>query len=199
MGDGRDFWRSYSYEVPDGPRDAVDRPVLARALGASLAVDEDVICARFVWSAKGRLLGSATTGSGTHVIVVTDRRIMRVTAWSRGEALDGSPREALGVDEMGSTGFITRHSLWLGELRTAEAGTSWLTDQRLSMRTADGRKETVIARAETILALDAAVRQALEGKGRWTVPPPASATPQPIGGWVERIAAVLRPNPRPPA
>ena len=47
MSDDGDFWREYNYEAPEGPPDALDPRVLARALGTSLASYEGVICAWF--------------------------------------------------------------------------------------------------------------------------------------------------------
>ena len=79
MSDNGDFWRAYSYETTQvGPADAVAPAVLAQALGSQLGPGEAVACARFVRLTGGRILGS--TGGGSHVVIVTDRRVMRVTA-----------------------------------------------------------------------------------------------------------------------
>ena len=79
MSDNSGFWRAYTYEVTQvGPADAVAPAVLAQALGSQLGPGEDVTCARFVRFTGGRLSGS--TARGSHVVIVTDRRVLRVTA-----------------------------------------------------------------------------------------------------------------------
>jgi hypothetical protein len=173
MSDNAGFWRAYTHEVTQvGPADALAPAVLAQALGSELGPGEDVICARFVRLTGGRLLGS--TGHGSHVVIVTDRRVMRVTAreWRiEGESVDparfkwpaGTPIEG---------GTLYRYETWLGQLRDVERGWYWGKDRWLALSTFDGREQGVAARAEAILALETAIRQALEGPGRWTLPPP---------------------------
>ena len=193
MSDNAGFWRTYNYEVTQvGPADAVAPAVLAQALGSQLGPGEDVACARFVRLTGGRLLGS--TGHGSHVVIVTDRRVLRVTARAlrhEGDSYDparikwpaGTPIEG---------GTLYRHDLWLGQLRDVERRWYWGKDRWLALCTFDGREQGVAGRAEAIVALEMAIRQALEGPGRWTLPPPP--TPDPVGGWAERWGGIVRPN-----
>jgi len=179
--------------VRDDP-DIVGPAVLAQALGSHLGPGEEVICARFVRLTGGRLLESS--GDGAHVVIVTDRRVVRVTArewrtagdtvdpatlkWTRGTPID--------------RGSLLRRSVWLGQIRHFERRWYWGKDRWLALFITDGREEGVAGRAEAIIALETAIRQVLDGPGRWTLPPPSP--PSPVGSWAERLAAVLRPNRR---
>jgi hypothetical protein len=192
MSDNSGFWRAYSYETTQvGPADAVAPAVLAQALGSQLGSGEDVSCARFVRLTGGRLLGS--TGAGSHVVIVTDRRVMRVTAREcRIEGETGDPatyKWPSGTPIEGGT--LYRYELWLGQLRDVERRWYWGKDRWLALFTFDGREQGVAGRAQAIVALETAIRQALEGPGRWTLPPPP--TPDPVRGWAERWGAIVRP------
>jgi hypothetical protein len=175
MSDNADFWRAYTYEVTQvGPADAIAPAVLAQALGSELGPGEDVTCARFVRFTAGRLLGS--TGSGSHVVIVTDRRVMRVTAREKRIQFDESSVDPATYKWPAGTpiegGTLYRYETWLGQLRDVERMWYWGKDRWLALCTFDGREQGVAGRREAILALEAAIRQALGGPGRWTLPPP---------------------------
>lgn len=194
-GDG-DFWRQYTPGGTAGPAGAVAPAVLAQALGSSLAPDEEVICARFVDLTGGPLLGES--GRGPHVLIVTDRRVLRVTPRDRRRLLDGvsvapEPHEWR-LGEPVPRGTLHRRSLWLGQIRTVERRGFGRTGRWLTLVAPDGREEGVAGRAEAIGALEAAILAAFDGPGRGTVPPPPP--PSPVGGWMERLASILRPDRR---
>ena len=138
MSDNAGFWRAYTYEVTQvGPADAVAPAVLAQALGSQLGPGEEATCARFVRLTGGRLLGS--TGGGSHVVIVTDRRVMRVTAreqrvqlsetsvdpatskWPAGRPIEG--------------GTLYRYEAWLGQVREVERRWYWGKDRWLALCT----------------------------------------------------------------
>jgi hypothetical protein len=191
MSDNSGFWRAYNYETTQvGPVDAVAPPVLAQALGSQLGPGEDVTCARFVRFTGGRLLGS--TGGGSHVVIVTDRRVMRVTAQEVLLESDDHARSKWPAGVPIKGGALYRYEIWLGQLRDVERRWYWGKDRWLALCTFDGREQGVAGRAEAIVALETAIRQALEGPGRWTHPPPPP--PDPVRGWAERWGAIVRPN-----
>ena len=192
MSDNGDFWKAYISYVARGdpadvvgPADSVGPAVLAQVLGPQLVPGEDVTCSRFVRSTGGRLLGRS--GHGAHVVIVTDRRVMRATAReSVAEGYDSTDPATFKwpsgtpIDE----GFLTRWSVWLGQIHDVECRWSW-GQARLALSTADGREQWVAGQAETIVALEAAIRRALDGPGRWTLPPPSHPRPSVAGpgGW----------------
>ena len=89
-------------------------------------------------------------------------------------------------------GTLYRGETWLGQLRDVERRWYWGKDRWLALLTFDGREQGVAGRAQAIIALETAIRQALEGPGRWSLPP--SRTPDPVSGWAERWGRIVRPN-----
>jgi hypothetical protein len=207
MSDNGDFWRAYGFvellasekdraeTTQVGSADAVAPAVLAQALGSQLGPGEDVTCARFVRFTGGRLSGS--TGHGSHVVIVTDRRVLRVMAqewrhWGTDRAGYDLAERTWRAGRPIEGGTLYRRELWLGQLRDIERRWYWGKDRWLALYPFEGREPGMAGRAEAIVALETAIRQALEGPGRWTLPP--SPPPNPFGGWAERWGAIVRPN-----
>ena len=175
MANGTDFWTAYHHEDPG---DGVAPPVLEQAVGATLAEGEAVACARFIVSSRGRIIGRADWGS--HVAAVTDRRIIRVSAWT----VNGYSRglSEFAVDEAGlawragatlETGYITRYSLWHGQTIGAELELDWPGRRRLTVATRERGRQIIVGRIEAATALHDALRAALAGPGALALPPSA--------------------------
>ena len=189
--------------TPSGDPNVVAPAVLEQALGSVLQDDEPVVCALFAASCKGPILSCGVDDRvALELVVVTDRRLIKVVAWFRSE-------DALFFEGYTSAmltwchgGVLTRRSrltrlcLWLGQVREVEVERDRTGKEKvLILHTADGGREKIAAGKKGIVLLDEAFREVLAGPGRDALPPPPPP-PLPEGGWMKQIAAVFRPSGR---
>ncbi len=178
--------------------------VLQQALGTFLAEDEQVVAAAFVGSVRGRMLRTGVDWTGIDsLVVMTDRRLIRVIAWSWNEAYGGSESPdlwgAMAVHWKAGTllpgrASLTRRSLWLGDVRDAGVRIDPVrfSSDRLVIQTVLG-EVTLRGPQPELRVLERALIEALAGPGRHTLAPPSPLPPVPVGGWGARIIAILRP------
>jgi hypothetical protein len=176
----------------------VSSAVLDQALGSMLKAGERVACAAFVKRVSGPNLRCGMDGSTvSQVAAVTDRRLIKVVAWWASEDPHGlwTAMQEWQYGEVLTTGNLSRRSLWLGQIREIELRTArWPVGNHLALYTEDGGRETIRGAAATLALLHVALRDVRAGPFGQALAPPASPRPVPVGGWLERIAAILRPN-----
>ena len=176
VADGTDFWEADHSTDPVDAGDRVAPLVLHQAVGAKLADGEAVACARFIVSSRGRIIGTADWG--THLAVVTDRRVIRVSGWTLkgyGRLLDSYGSSDGGGEEWRAgiplgTGFITRYSVWHGLTSGARLTPDWPGLRRLVIATRGRGRQVVVARTEAATALHEALTAALAGPGALELP-----------------------------
>jgi hypothetical protein len=84
--------------------------------------------------------------------------------------------------------------IWLGQIREVHGRPGrWPSADALVLHTDDGR-EIIKGRSETIRIVDEALYDARRGPHGRALPSPPPAQPALVGGWVTRIAAILRPR-----
>jgi hypothetical protein len=178
--------------------------VLDQALWWILGSFERVVCAAFVWFSMGPILRcGADRAASPHLVVVSDRRLIKVIAWPwGGNAVSfGRPRRPpnRGLEpnewERGEPltgGKMTRRYLWLGQIRRIEVATHAYRKTPLSrhiqraktltLHTAEGGKEMLGGGEKPIRRLESALREVLAGPGRDTPPPASSPLPRRAAG-----------------
>jgi hypothetical protein len=178
--------------------------VLDQALWWILGSYERVVCAAFVSFSMGPVLRCGADGAASpHLVVVSDRRLIKVIAWpgGRNAVSFGRPRTPpnQGLEpnewERGEPppgARMTRRYLWLGQIRRIEVATHAYRktprsphaprDKTLTLHTADGGQEMLEGGAEPIRRLESALREVLAGPGRDTPPQASSPLPRRAAG-----------------
>jgi hypothetical protein len=113
------------------------------------------------------------------VLIVTDHRVMRATAYIKTAwgPVEKESDPAVGLwraDVPISTGYLSRRSVWLRQIR--DVGCRWHPRpglQYLVLLTTDDRRQVVTGRSGTIGTLERAIRDGLGRVGRWSIPAPA--------------------------
>jgi hypothetical protein len=166
--------------------------VLDQAVGSALAADERVLDAAFVRAIRGRGLDCGEEPT-PQLLMVTDRRLIKVVAWTAWSFDDDAARLTMASWRqgclLGAMDRLTRRALWLGEIRSVELVSRGAPTmpRELKIRGVGRREATIRADPPIVSRLHAAVGDALAGPWRDALPPPRPAPPSP---WVASRASL---------